>query len=103
MYLHAGPRRLDVPADHVQAVADDGARQSMTRYGHRRQYGPSVVGRFVGLERTERVHPLVVLALATRDIDAPAKDSGRHRAARRRPLRARAAPGVCGRVVFLDT
>src|SRR6266567_6953740 len=42
VYLHAGPCRLHVTADHVQAIADDGPRQSVTRHRHRRQYRPSV-------------------------------------------------------------
>ena len=88
VHLHAGLRRLDVAADHVQALADDGARQSVARHRHRRQYRPSVARRIVRFQRAERVHHLAVLALATRDIDAPAVDAGRHRAARRGHLRA---------------
>jgi hypothetical protein len=30
--VHAGARRLHIAADHVQAVADDGAGQPVTRY-----------------------------------------------------------------------
>src|ERR1700681_201171 len=74
VYLHAALRRLHVATDHVQALAEDGTRQSVTRYWHRRQYCPSVACRIVCLQRAKRVHPLAILPLAARDINAPAID-----------------------------
>src|SRR5947207_3791905 len=102
VHLHAGTGRLHIAADHVQTVADHGARQAVSRHRQRRQHGPAVACRVVCLQRAEGVHHLRVLTFAAGDIDAPAVDARRHRAARGRHLGAGTSPGIGGRIVFLD-
>src|SRR5262245_9259855 len=85
----------------MQPITDDRAGETMPRDAHARQVSvPAVGGGIVGLEGAERRHDLVVLELATGNVDLAGVDAAGDTAARgwhRRPR----APDVLRHIVLL--